>query len=237
MAKIVNLDESTKNSSASSMKIFENQEFGKVRTIIIDGNPWFVGKDIALALGYSNTNGAIMQHICKDDKKMIKLSEIYKELDVDLPDHMKCSKIIVINRHGLSNLISKSEKIPIRKKESIMEKLGINICMNGRKETEFMNDLRLFFSPIGVEVLSQYYIGLYRVDFYIPSMNLVIEYDEKDHKGYDSKIEHLRERFILDKLNCSILRVSDKNENSYNLGLIANFIFNKKKQGVFRLYQ
>lgn len=48
----------------NELKIFENQEFGKVRTVIKDGDVWFVGKDIAEILGYSNTNEAISRH-CK----------------------------------------------------------------------------------------------------------------------------------------------------------------------------
>ncbi len=46
--------------------IFENPEFGKVRTMAIDGNPWFMGKDVAQALGYTNTNKALNDH-CRPD--------------------------------------------------------------------------------------------------------------------------------------------------------------------------
>lgn len=41
------------------LKIFENSEFGKIRALEIDGDPWFVGKDVAEALGYSNSRDAI----------------------------------------------------------------------------------------------------------------------------------------------------------------------------------
>lgn len=37
------------------VKVFENEEFGRVRTVIINGEPWFVGKDVAEILGYKNT--------------------------------------------------------------------------------------------------------------------------------------------------------------------------------------
>ena len=40
----------------SKLMMFSNEEFGEIRTLLIDGEPWFVGKDIATALGYSNTN-------------------------------------------------------------------------------------------------------------------------------------------------------------------------------------
>ena len=46
----------------NDIKIFENQEFGKVRALEIDGKPYFCGSDIAEALGYKRPNDAIAQH-------------------------------------------------------------------------------------------------------------------------------------------------------------------------------
>ena len=43
----------------NQLEIFKNREFGEIRTVTIDGEPWFVGKDIAEALGYSNTRDAL----------------------------------------------------------------------------------------------------------------------------------------------------------------------------------
>lgn len=54
----------------NEVKIFENQEFGKVRTVTIDGEPWFVGKDVAIALGYENASKSIRDHVDKEDKKV-----------------------------------------------------------------------------------------------------------------------------------------------------------------------
>jgi len=48
--------------------IFDNPAFGKVRTLLIDGNPWFVGKDAAVILGYSNTSKALADHVDPEDK-------------------------------------------------------------------------------------------------------------------------------------------------------------------------
>lgn len=39
-----------------NIKIFENDEFGEIRTVTIENDPWFVGKDIAMALGYGDTD-------------------------------------------------------------------------------------------------------------------------------------------------------------------------------------
>ena len=52
----------------NELKIFKNDEFGEIRTITIDGEPWFVGKDIATALGYKNTRQAISTNVNTEDK-------------------------------------------------------------------------------------------------------------------------------------------------------------------------
>ena len=54
------------------IKIFENEKFGKVRTVIKDGEPWLVGKDVAEILGYSNTRDALSRHVDTDIRKGIK---------------------------------------------------------------------------------------------------------------------------------------------------------------------
>lgn len=55
----------------NEMRIFDNSEFGQVRTVTIDGEPWFVGKDIARALGYGegkSLNNAVANHVDEEDK-------------------------------------------------------------------------------------------------------------------------------------------------------------------------
>lgn len=52
----------------NELKIFENSEFGKVRTVLIDDEPWFVGKDVAKILGYQNASKALADHVSKEDK-------------------------------------------------------------------------------------------------------------------------------------------------------------------------
>lgn len=52
----------------NELQIFNNPEFGKMRSIQIDGEPWFVGKDVAAALGYQNPNEAIQDHVDDEDK-------------------------------------------------------------------------------------------------------------------------------------------------------------------------
>ena len=52
----------------NELQIFRNESFGEIRTISIDNEPWFVGKDVAVALGYSNPNDALNKRVDSEDK-------------------------------------------------------------------------------------------------------------------------------------------------------------------------
>lgn len=90
------------------VKVFENEEFGKVRTIVIDNEPWFVGKDVAEILGYSNSKDAIATHVDDDDRKIIQRSEI---ATLDIPNR----GLTIINESGLYGLILSSKLSNARK--------------------------------------------------------------------------------------------------------------------------
>jgi prophage antirepressor-like protein len=49
-------------------QVFEHEQFGKIRALPIDGEPWFVGKDVAIALGYQNPHDALGKHVDNEDK-------------------------------------------------------------------------------------------------------------------------------------------------------------------------
>ena len=52
----------------NELTVFDSPEFGQVRTIVINSEPWFVGKDVAVALGYSDTADAVRSHVDNDDR-------------------------------------------------------------------------------------------------------------------------------------------------------------------------
>lgn len=64
----------------NQMTVFNNAEFGEIRTVEINNEPWFVGKDVASALGYTDTRQAIRNHVDEEDKMMggAKQRPIYK---------------------------------------------------------------------------------------------------------------------------------------------------------------
>lgn len=90
------------------IQIFNNEQFGQVRVITKDGEPWFVGKDIAEVLGYLNTKDAIATHVYEEDKKIIQRSE---NATLEIPNR----GLTIINESGLYSLIL-SSKLPQAKK-------------------------------------------------------------------------------------------------------------------------
>ena len=52
----------------NKIQVFTNEKFGEVRTLMINNEPWFVGKDVAVALGYKDTSDALKKHVDTEDK-------------------------------------------------------------------------------------------------------------------------------------------------------------------------
>lgn len=88
----------------NELKIFENPEFGEIRTVEIDGEPWLVGKDVAAALGYSNPRDALGAHVDDEDKATVAIH-----------DGSQNRNMTVINESGLYSLVL-SSKLPGAKK-------------------------------------------------------------------------------------------------------------------------
>ena len=89
----------------NSLKIFENPQFGLIRTLELNGEPWFVGKDVAEVLSYSNPRKAIIDHVDEEDKTD----------GVTIRDSIgREQKPVLINESGLYSLIL-SSKLPTAK--------------------------------------------------------------------------------------------------------------------------
>lgn len=78
----------------TELQIFNSEEFGDMRTVTIDDEPWFVGKDVAEALGYSNARDALSKHVDKEDKGVAKCDTPGGKQDLS-----------IINESGLYALI------------------------------------------------------------------------------------------------------------------------------------
>ena len=88
----------------NELMIFNNPEFGEIRTVEVNGEPWFVGKDVAQALGYSDTADALKKHVDEEDKRLVKPGEM---------PTLKMSNYgtYIINESGLYTLVL-SSKLP-----------------------------------------------------------------------------------------------------------------------------
>lgn len=89
------------------IQIFKNEEFGEVRTLVVESEPWFVGNDVAKALGYGEGKSlpnAINNHVDKDDKGVTKMMT---------PGGNQ--QVVIINESGMYSLIL-SSKLPTAKK-------------------------------------------------------------------------------------------------------------------------
>lgn len=87
----------------NEIEVFASEEFGDIRTVIIDGEPWFSGKDVACALGYSNPQKAIRDHVDFEDRT------------VNDSFTVNGTKVILVNESGMYALIL-SSKLPSAKK-------------------------------------------------------------------------------------------------------------------------
>lgn len=83
--------------------LFKHEEFGEIRTLNIDGEPWFVGKDVAISLGYTNPQKSLRDHVDGEDKT------------VNDSFTVNGTKGVLINESGLYSLIL-SSKLPSTKK-------------------------------------------------------------------------------------------------------------------------
>ncbi len=91
----------------NELKIFENPTFGQVRIVEREGEPWFVGKDVATALGYANPSKAILDHVDDEDKA-------FQMLEVADSQNGNLVKTAIITESGLYSLVL-SSKLPTAK--------------------------------------------------------------------------------------------------------------------------
>jgi prophage antirepressor-like protein len=109
------------------LKTFTNDEFGSIRTTTINGEPWFVGKDVAEALGYSNTRDALSKHVDNDDKNTVAFRDGTSGNPITT----------IINESGLYSLILGS-KLPSAKR--FKKWVTAEVLPSIRKHGAYMTD-------------------------------------------------------------------------------------------------
>lgn len=113
----------------NELKIFENEKFGKVRTVIVDGEPWFVGKDVAEALGFTNSRDAISTHVFLEDKGVATIDTLGGK-----------QEMTIINESGLYALIFGSRLKSAKEfKHWVTSEVLPSIRKTGKYETNNMH--------------------------------------------------------------------------------------------------
>lgn len=122
----------------NDLTTFSNPEFGQVHTVEINGTPWLVGKDVAIALGYKNPSNAILKHVDDEDKRLEVLPQGADTQKRDVPSASAgivkhdtlsgATKTALINESGLYSLIL-SSKMP-KAKQHIEQLEATNTRLN-----------------------------------------------------------------------------------------------------------
>ena len=121
----------------SNLEIFTNREFGSIRTLMKNGVPWFVGKDVAEILGYANTKDALSTHVDHEDKAIIQRSE---NATFEIPTR----GLTIINESGLYGLIL-SSKLPTAK--AFKRWVTSEVLPTIRKHHMYVSDALALASP------------------------------------------------------------------------------------------
>lgn len=89
----------------NQLQVFKNNEFGEIRALEIEGEPWLVGRDVAKTLGYKDTSDALKKHVDVDDKMTLQIADSLGRLQ----------DTYIINESGFYSLVL-SSKLPTAKK-------------------------------------------------------------------------------------------------------------------------
>ena len=215
---------------------YDMKKLNKIRIINIDGKDWFIGKDVVEALGYSTKTkyyDTIKQHCDEEDMLFLdKNSPLEQGVSFNYKELGQRGGYLV-NETGLLKLITYNEIISIKQRENIInffKKFGMlnDVTLHSRKEIEFIDKLERALLAFNVTGKKQHNILDYKIDYYIPSLNVAIEYDENGHKDYTYEAHELRQELIEKELGCRFIRVTDNKDDYVNIGLVIKELFNIK---------
>ncbi len=211
---------------------FTHPIFGELTTIInTDNEIFFISNQVSSILDYSK-NANMLEKIDSEDILRLSYTDAKSVLN---SNDIHSSGTQLITEKGLYSAISRNKKLSSKQKENFIDwcksfELGLfsKVSFYTPRETEFIHQLKQALNPFGLEVKTQFSCAGYLIDAYIGSLGIAIEFDENSHNHYDKEKESKRETAIMNELNCEIIRVSDKDTDSYNIGLVIKQIFNIK---------
>ena len=177
------------------IQLFHKEEFGTIRTVVIDGEPWFSGKDIAVSLGYENTKDAIKKHVFEEDKSVFQRSQF---ATLEIPNR----GMTFVNESGLYSLIFGSKLDSARKfKHWVTSEVLPSIRKTGRYVATTDNNVETMLENMGCnmkivyaqinnmeELLGEQNNMLTRV---VDNMTLTTRQQQRIYKAAKDRINHL----------------------------------------------
>lgn len=209
---------------------FTHELFGRLTTIKNENNEvFFLAKEISIFLEYSDS-AQLTRRL--DEDETIKLD--YENSKLLLPTvEIHSSGIQLLTESGLYNSINRARKISSKQKHdfiSAIKEFGYfkAITLTSTQEADFFYCLQESLKPFDLEIQKQYFCLGYKVDGYIESLKIAIEYDENGHNHYCSEKEKTRQIELEKELGCEFIRVSNLDSNNFNIGLVIKNIFKIK---------
>jgi very-short-patch-repair endonuclease len=195
-----------------------------VEVFELNGKVLFNAKDVANCLDIKEVRSVVRGF---SDKQVVKL----KNSDLDKSKHRKLNNAgrLFLTDVGVSTLITKTRNKTISQKNEIIQAFkdaGYNIGLVpvSCQEAEFIQLLIEVIEPFGYECCKQYNVCGKRVDLYIKDINVAVEYDENCHVSYDYIDDSIRQYKIEDEIGCEFIRVTSRNTNAYNVGVVMKRI-------------
>lgn len=199
-----------------------NFEGNNVEIFELNGQVLFNPKHVAEILEISDVKSSIRNF---DKSQIIKI----KNSDVHEQNFRKINNAgeNFLTKNGLLKLISQCRNVQEDKKIRLLKFLFPDkeiIVINTPREINFLDKLEEVLEELNIKGIRQYMVDNYRIDLYLPNMNIAIEYDENEHSAYEFKDHEFRENIIKEKINCHFIRVSDKFSDLHNIGFVIKNI-------------
>lgn len=181
---------------SNEIQIFNHEEFGQVRSVVIEGDPWFVGKDVAEALGYKDTKSALQDHVDSEDKQILKSGDL-PPLENHLPKEVFPINFVradipnrgltIINESGVYALVFGS-KLPGAKqfKRWVTSEVLPALRKTGKYEMEAVSDAEILARAV---LVAQNVIR--EKDDQILALEEKVESQQQTIEDYQPKVEYL----------------------------------------------
>ena len=186
------------DSSLQEIQVFENTEFGKIRSLIIDDKPWFVGKDVAESLGYKDTVNALKLHVDDDDKTGWQITTQFGTKETK-----------IINESGLYSLILGSK---LKSAKKFKRWVTSEVLPSIRKTGSYNMSYTKIIDPVHDKEL-----GLARAEFF---RSMALEYN-----GKSETYKQILDAYAVKELAGEfILPLPEVKQRSYSAGEVGKIL-------------